>query len=241
MKNYFTVILCLCFISAFSAKPKHQYVKIKTEQGECIVKLYNETPLHRDNFLKLTKEGIFNGVLFHRVIKDFMIQGGDPDSKTAVKGALVGEGTVGYTVPAEFRDSLFHKKGVLAAARDDNPEKASSGSQFYLVQGKKFTDEQLDAIEKNRLKFKIPAAQREVYKTLGGTPHLDKNYTVYGEIVKGIEMVDKIAVVETDGNNRPLTDVKMTITILKRREAKKLEKELAKQTKALAKKSSKNA
>lgn len=241
MKNYFTVILCLCYISAFSAKPKHQYVKIKTEQGECIVKLYNETPLHRDNFLKLTKEGIFNGVLFHRVIKDFMIQGGDPDSKTAIKGALVGEGTVGYTVPAEFRDSLFHKKGVLAAARDDNPEKASSGSQFYLVQGKKFTDEQLDAIEKNRLKFKIPAAQREVYKTLGGAPHLDRNYTVYGEIVKGIEMVDKIAVVETDGNNRPLNDVKMTITVLKRREAKKLEKELAKQTKALAKKSSKNA
>lgn len=241
MKNYFTVILCLCFISVFSAKPKHQYVKIKTAQGECIVKLYNETPLHRDNFLKLTKEGIFNGVLFHRVIKDFMIQGGDPDSKTAVKGALLGEGTVGYTVPAEFRDSLFHKKGVLAAARDDNPEKASSGSQFYLVQGKKFTDEQLDAIEKNRLKFKIPAAQREVYKTLGGAPHLDRNYTVYGEIVKGIEMVDKIAVVETDGNNRPLNDVKMTITVLKRREAKKLEKELAKQNKALAKKSSKNA
>lgn len=241
MKNYFTVILCLCFISVFSAKPKHQYVKIKTAQGECIIKLYNETPLHRDNFLKLTKEGIFNGVLFHRVIKDFMIQGGDPDSKTAVKGALLGEGTVGYTVPAEFRDSLFHKKGVLAAARDDNPEKASSGSQFYLVQGKKFTDEQLDAIEKNRLKFKIPAAQREVYKTLGGAPHLDRNYTVYGEIVKGIEMVDKIAVVETDGNNRPLNDVKMTITVLKRREAKKLEKELAKQNKALAKKSSKNA
>lgn len=241
MKNYFTVMLCLCFISAFSAKPKHQYVKIKTEQGECIVKLYNETPLHRDNFLKLTKQGTFNGVLVHRVIKDFMIQGGDPDSKTAVKGALVGEGTVGHTVPAEFRDSLFHKKGVLAAARDDNPEKASSGSQFYLVQGKKFTDEQLDAIEKNRLKFKIPTAQREVYKTLGGAPHLDRNYTVYGEIVKGIEMVDTIAMMETDGNNRPLTDVKMIITVLKRREAKKLEKEFTKQAKALAKNPSKNA
>lgn len=241
MKNYFTVVLCLCFISAFSAKPKHQYVKIKTEQGECIVKLYNETPLHRDNFIKLTQNGTYNGTLFHRVIKDFMIQGGDPDSKTAVKGALLGEGTVGYTVPAEFRDSLFHKKGVLAAARDNNPEKASSGSQFYLVQGKKFTDEQLDGLEKNRLKFKIPQWQREIYKTIGGTPHLDRNYTAYGEVVKGIDLIDKIAVVETDSNNRPLSDVKMTITVLKRREAKKLEKEFAKQAKAQAKKTNNNA
>lgn len=235
MKKYLTLILCLCFISAFSAKPKNQYVKIVTEQGECIIKLYNETPLHRDNFLKLTEKGTYNGTLFHRVIKDFMIQGGDPDSKTAVKGALLGEGTVGYTVPAEFRDSLFHKKGVLAAARDDNPEKASSGSQFYLVQGKKFTDEQLDAVEKNRLKFKIPEWQRVVYKTLGGTPHLDRNYTVYGEVVKGIELIDKIASATTDGNNRPTSDVKMTITVLKRREARKLEKEFAKQAKATEK------
>nr|WP_121270011.1 peptidylprolyl isomerase [Pedobacter schmidteae] len=235
MKKYLTLILCLCFISAFSAKPKNQYVKIATEQGECIIKLYNETPLHRDNFIKLTEKGTYNGTLFHRVIKDFMIQGGDPDSKTAVKGALLGEGTVGYTVPAEFRDSLFHKKGVLAAARDDNPEKASSGSQFYLVQGKKFTDEQLDAVEKNRLKFKIPEWQRAVYKTLGGTPHLDRNYTVYGEVVKGIELIDKIAGAATDGNNRPTTDVKMTITVLKRRETRKLEKEFAKQGKATEK------
>lgn len=195
--------------------------------GECIIKLYNETPQHRDNFLKLAKKGTYNGTLFHRVIKGFMVQGGDPDSKTAIAGALLGEGTVGYTVPAEFRDSLFHKKGVLAAARDDNPEKASSGSQFYIVQGKVFTDQQLDDVENKRLKFKIPQWQREVYKTIGGAPHLDRNYTVYGEVVKGLELIDKIAVVETDGNNRPLSDVKMTITILKRREAKKLEKELA--------------
>jgi cyclophilin family peptidyl-prolyl cis-trans isomerase len=241
MRNYFTLMLCLCFISAFSAKPKNQYVKIKTAQGECIVKLYNETPQHRDNFLKLTKKGIYNGTLFHRVIKDFMIQGGDPDSKTAAKGALLGEGTVGYTVPAEFRDSLFHKKGVLAGARDNNPEKASSGSQFYLVQGKTFTDEQLDGLEKSRLKHKIPQSQREIYKTLGGTPHLDRNYTVYGEIVKGIELVDKIAAAETDDNNRPLADVKMDITILKRRAAKKLEKALAKEAKALAKTTSPTA
>ena len=232
MKNYLTIMLCLCFISAFSAKPKHKYVKIRTEQGDCFIKLYNETPQHRDNFIKLTEKGTYNGTLFHRVIKDFMIQGGDPDSKKAIKGALLGEGTVGYTVPAEFRDSLFHKKGVLAAARDNNPEKASSGSQFYLVQGKKFTDEQLDAVEKNRLKFKIPEWQREIYKSLGGSPHLDRNYTVYGEVVKGIELIDKIAEIETDSNNRPLADVKMTISVLKRREAKKLEKELARQAKA---------
>ena len=232
MKNFLTVFFCLCFVSAFSAKPKHQYVKVQTEMGECIIKLYNETPQHRDNFLKLTEKGTYNGTLFHRVIKDFMIQGGDPDSKNAVEGALLGEGTVGYTVPAEFRDSLFHKKGVLAAARDNNPEKASSGSQFYLVQGKTFTDEQLDALEKNRLKFKLPQWQREIYKTQGGTPHLDRNYTVYGEIVKGMELVDKIAEVKTDGNNRPLADIKMTISVLKRREAKKLEKEFARQAKA---------
>lgn len=232
MKNFFTVFFCLCFVSAFSAKPKHQYVKVQTGMGECIIKLYNETPQHRDNFLKLIEKGTYNGTLFHRVIKDFMIQGGDPDSKNAVEGALLGEGTVGYTVPAEFRDSLFHKKGVLAAARDNNPEKASSGSQFYLVQGKTFTDEQLDALEKNRLKFKLPQWQREIYKTQGGTPHLDRNYTVYGEIVKGMELVDKIAEVKTDGNNRPLADIKMTISVLKRREAKKLEKEFARQAKA---------
>lgn len=232
MKNFFTAILCLCFVSAFSAKPKHQYVKVQTEMGECIIKLYNETPQHRDNFLKLTEKSTYNGTLFHRVIKDFMIQGGDPDSKNAIKGALLGEGTVGYTIPAEFRDSLFHKKGVLAAARDNNPEKASSGSQFYLVQGKTFTDEQLDALEKTRLKFKLPQWQREIYKTLGGVPHLDRNYTVYGEIVKGIELVDKIAATKTDSNNRPLADVKMTITVLRRAEAKKLEKELVRQAKA---------
>jgi len=194
--------------------------------GECIIQLYNETPLHRDNFIKLIKTKVFDGTLFHRVIKDFMIQGGDPDSKNAKPGAEIGEGTVGYTVPAEFRDSLFHKKGVLGAARDDNAEKASSGSQFYIVQGKKFTDEQLDAVETNRLKFKLSPEHREVYKTIGGTPHLDRNYTVFGEVVRGLDLVDKVAVVPTDPKDRPLADVKMTVTVLKRREARRLEKEL---------------
>lgn len=226
MKKFCVFILCLCFSTAFAAKPKHQYVRLKTDLGECIIMLYNETPLHRDNFVKLTKKGVFNGTLFHRVIKDFMIQGGDPDSKNAKPGQMLGEGTVGYTVPAEFRDSLFHKKGVLAAARDNNPEKASSGSQFYLVQGRKFSDEELDRTETNRLKAKIPAYQREVYKTIGGVPHLDRNYTVYGEVVKGIDLIDLVAAVATDKNDRPEADVKMTITLLKRREAKKLEKEM---------------
>lgn len=218
---------------AQAAKPKYQYVKISTSKGECIIRLYNETPLHRDNFLKLAKEGYYDGTIFHRVIMDFMIQGGDPDSKNATPEAMLGNGGPKYTVPAEFRDSLFHKKGVLAAARDNNPEKASSGSQFYLVQGKVFTDEQLDNVEKNRLKHKIPEYQRAVYKTLGGTPHLDRNYTVYGEVVKGIAMIDNIAAVETGNANRPKEDVKMTVTVLKKREARRLEKELNKMAKAV--------
>ncbi|MBC6110113.1 peptidylprolyl isomerase [Pedobacter fastidiosus] len=227
MKKLFLIICTFSILSAFAAKPKNQYIRIKTEFGECIVKLYNQTPLHRDNFLKLTKEGFYNGTLFHRVIKDFMIQGGDPDSRNAKPDSLLGEGGLKYTIPAEFRDSLFHKKGVLAAARDNNPEKASSSCQFYLVQGKVFTDEQLNSVEEKRLKFKIPEWQRQVYRTIGGAPHLDRNYTVYGEIVQGLDLVDKIAALPTDKNNRPKQDVKMDITILKKREAKRLEKKLA--------------
>lgn len=229
MKRVLLFILLVSSISVFAAKPKNQYVRIKTQYGECIIMLYNETPLHRDNFLKLTKKGYYNGTLFHRVIKSFMIQGGDPDSKNAKPDSLLGEGGPKYTIPAEFRDSLFHKKGVLAAAREGdlvNPEKASSGSQFYLVQGKVFTDEQLNSLEEKRLKFKIPEWQRQVYKTIGGVPHLDRNYTVYGQIVVGPELVDKIAGMETDKNDRPKQDVKMDITVLKKREAKKLEAQL---------------
>lgn len=229
MKTTFTVLLFLCFSTVFAAKPKHQYVKLKTEQGECIIMLYNNTPLHRDNFIKLVKKGFYNGTLFHRVIKSFMIQGGDPDSKDAPAGKELGNGDVGYTIPAEFRDSLFHKKGALAAARDDNPEKASSGCQFYLVQGKKFTDPQLDSLEIKRLHFKLPVWQREVYKRIGGSPHLDKRYTVYGEVVRGLSLIDTVALVTTDKNDRPLSDIKMTVTLLKKREARRLEKELKKE------------
>lgn len=236
MKNLFLLFLLCLSLGSYAAKPKHQYVRISTSKGECIIMLYNQTPLHRDNFLKLAKEKFYNGTLFHRVIQNFMIQGGDPDSRATVSGAALGEGDVGYTIPAEFRDSLFHKKGVLAAARDNNPEKASSGCQFYIVQGKTYTDEQLDAIETKRLQFKLPAAHRAVYKTLGGSPHLDRNYTAFGEVVKGLELVDSIAVVKTDEKDRPVADVKMEVSILKRRHARKLEKALKASTPMLVNK-----
>lgn len=228
MMKYFALFF-FTFISLnlFAGKPKHSYVKIKTTKGECIVMLYNQTPKHRDNFIKLVKENFYDGTLFHRTIKEFMIQGGDPDSKTAKPGQSLGDGDLGYTLDAEFRDSLFHKRGALAAARDDNPKKASSAAQFYLVQGKKWTDAELDQLEVGKLHGrKINSAQREIYKTVGGTPHLDQNYTVFGEVVKGIEMIDSIAIVPTDKANRPVEDVKMEISLLKKRQAKKIEKKL---------------
>lgn len=228
MKKLFTLVLSLCFIASFATKPRNQYVKISTNKGEVVIRLYNQTPLHRDNFLKLTKEKFFDGTIFHRVIKDFMIQGGDPNSKDAKPDQSLGNGGPKYTIPAEFNDSLFHKKGVLAAARDNNPEKASSGSQFYIVQGKVWNDSTLNATETNRLKFKLPEWQREVYKTIGGSPHLDRNYTVFGEVVSGLEMVDKIAAEPTGKGDRPIEDVKMTVSILKKKEVRRLEKALKK-------------
>lgn len=227
MKKLLLLFFIALSTAALASRPKNKYVRIATVYGVCIVKLYNQTPLHRDNFVKLTKAKFYDGLLFHRVIKNFMIQGGDPDSRNAKPDSLLGEGDVGYKIKAEFNDSLFHKKGVIAAARDDNPEKASSGCQFYLVQGKVFTDEQLDKLETGRLGFKIPEWQRAVYKTIGGTPHLDRNYTVFGEIVSGLNMVDSIANVPTDKNNRPKTDVEMKITLLRRGQARRLERQLA--------------
>ncbi|MDO8993911.1 peptidylprolyl isomerase [Daejeonella sp.] len=226
MKKLSVFLLIFCASSVF-AKPKHDFVKIKTSKGECIIMLYNQTPKHRDNFMKLSKEGFYNGTLFHRVIKEFMIQGGDPDSKTAKPGQALGEGDLKYRVEAEFRDSLFHKKGVLAAARDNNPQKESSASQFYIVQGKKWTDATLDDVQIKRMNGRIiPESQRRVYKELGGTPHLDQNYTVYGEVVSGIEMVDAIAEFKTGPSDRPLDDVSMMISVLKKGEARKIEKKL---------------
>jgi cyclophilin family peptidyl-prolyl cis-trans isomerase len=229
MKKLFTfcVLLLLVINTAFAKPPKNQYVRIKTSYGSVIIRLYNETPLHRDNFIKLTKQGFYNGTLFHRVIQNFMIQGGDPDSRDTAKnkpGVELGNGDLKYTVPAEFRDSLFHKRGVLAAARDDNPKKASSACQFYIVEGKRFTPGKLDTLENTRLKGrKIPAWQRDIYTTVGGVPHLDQNYTVYGEVVTGLDMVDQIAAVKKDERDRPNTDIPMTVELLSKKECKQLD------------------
>lgn len=190
-------------------------VELVTSKGTIIIRLSDSTPLHRDNFIRLVEKKYFDSILFHRVINQFMVQGGDPDSKRAKAGAELGNGGPGYTVPAEFRASLFHKKGVIAAARtgdDVNPLKASSGSQFYLVQGKVFTEAGLDSVENLRLRRKLPAAHREVYKTLGGTPHLDLNYTVFGEVISGLAVIDSIAAVPTSGRmggDRPQEDVRI--------------------------------
>src|SRR5262245_24549632 len=199
--------------SVVTKKDRKRDVLLQTNHGDIVVRLSDSTPLHRDNFLKLVKTHYYDSVLFHRVIKNFMIQGGDPESKHAEPGEPLGNGGPNYRIPAEFRTTLFHKKGVIAAARDGNPEKASSGSQFYIVQGKIFTDAGLDSVETYRLNGrKIPAEQREVYKTLGGAPHLDQGYTVFGEVVKGFDVVDKIASVATskgEDRDRPMEDVRI--------------------------------
>lgn len=255
------------------SKSKPKVVEITTEFGTMKIVLYDETPLHRDNFVKLTKEGFYKDLLFHRVIKDFMIQGGDPDSRNAKEGAKLGEGGPGYTIPAEFNEKFYHKKGVLAAARQSdaqNPLKESSGSQFYIVQGKKFTGQELIRMEQNinmqkkngfimkwiiqpenikyKIKhdslrkvrdreglqklseeidiasksefenvpdFKFTEEQKEAYKTIGGTPHLDGAYTVFGEVIEGLDVLDKIAAMQCDKMNRPLSDIKFSVKIVK--------------------------
>ncbi len=252
---------------AQQAKQKVVQVEIKTTAGNIIVKLYNETPLHKANFIKLVNEKYYDGVLFHRVIKDFMIQTGDPNSKNATKGQQLGNGGPDYTIKAEFNQRFYHKKGALSAARTDdkvNPGKKSSGSQFYIVQGKKYTTQELDQYEmqmnmgplmpyireylnkpengalmselqaKQQIndqagvekilkdvmakvkvehpeikEFKYTQAQRTAYQTIGGTPHLDMNYTVFGEVVKGLEIIDKIAAVQTGPGDRPMEDIKV--------------------------------
>lgn len=196
---------------------KNARIKVSTSFGDMVLRLYDETPRHRDNFLKLAKEGFYNGTLFHRVMSDFMIQGGDPNSIGAKPGQKLGTGGPGYTIPAEFNPSFIHKKGALAAARTggaSNPNKRSSGSQYYIVQGKISTDAELDGMEKRKKNFEYTDQQREIYKTIGGTPFLDMEYTVYGEVESGLDVIDKISAVQTDGSDRPLEDVKMTVTIL---------------------------
>jgi len=207
------LILLLSGLSVFTyAQTKEKMVLFETTEGTIKVKLYNETPVHRDNFTKLVESGFFNGVLFHRVINKFMIQAGDPDSKGAEAGKQLGSGGPGYTLPAEIIPHLFHKKGALSAARQGdqaNPQRRSSGSQFYIVQGDVYTNETLNTFEQ-RLYTKFTDVQRSTYTTIGGTPHLDAQYTVFGEVVEGLDIVDKIAAVACDANNRPKTDVKIT-------------------------------
>jgi len=210
-------------------KDRKRDVAIHTTEGTIVLRLYDSTPLHRDNFLRLAKSHYYDSVLFHRVINGFMIQGGDPDSRRAAPGQPLGNGGPDYTIPAEIRPTLFHKKGVLAAARTGdavNPERKSSGSQFYIVQGRSFSDAQLDSLEISRLKGrKIPEAHRAIYRTMGGTPHLDQNYTVYGEVVSGLEVVDRIAAVATStgpDRDRPVQDVRIIETrLVKRKKVKK--------------------
>ena len=191
-------------------------VLLQTTKGDIRLRLFEETPLHRSNFLKLVKQGYYDGILFHRVISQFMIQAGDPKSKVAADTARLGSGGPSNTIPAEFRPELFHRKGMLAAARtgdDVNPKRASSGSQFYIVQGRIFNDFSLDSVETYRLKGrKIPPAHREVYKTIGGAPHLDQAYSIFGEVVAGLPIVDSIAAVKTSGRtggDRPLEPVRI--------------------------------
>jgi peptidyl-prolyl cis-trans isomerase B (cyclophilin B) len=187
-------------------------ILLETTQGNIKIRLYDETPNHRDNFIKLVKQAYYDSLLFHRTISRFMIQTGDPDSKTAKPGQSLGTGGPKYTIPAEILPALYHKKGAVAAARKGdavNPQKNSSGSQFYIIQGNPLTNAQLDAMEKSSQHTVFSAEQRQVYTTLGGTPHLDNGYTVFGEVTEGLDVVDKIASSPTSPANRPITDVRI--------------------------------
>ena len=269
------LLICLAFIAltACNAGSKRQtnhhmenekrtLVKLETTMGNITVALYNETPKHRDNFIKLVKEGVYDSTLFHRLIKQFMIQAGDPDSKNASDTAMLGSGDVGYTIPAEFNPKFFHKKGVLAAARqgdDVNPEKASSGCQFYIVTGRKFTEPQLlgmenkineqheealfDSLARQHMKeiykmrkagdnagllelqdtleaqareladkeekFRFTPEQIKAYSTVGGAPHLDGSYTVFGEVTEGMEVVENIEIAKTNRADRPIENIRI--------------------------------
>ncbi len=213
MKSIITIFLLSVSILVNS----QDLVKISTTHGDILIKLYEDTPRHRENFLKLISEGYYDGQLFHRVIQNFMIQGGDPNSKNADKGEMLGMGGPEYTIPAEFRENHYHKKGALAAARKGdavNPEKRSSGSQFYIVQGQVLSKNQLDAFVSMGRHAPFTSEQIEVYTTIGGSPHLDGEYTVFGEVVEGFDVIDRIAAVPVDSYNRPLTDIEYTIEMI---------------------------
>jgi len=191
-------------------------VLMKTSLGDISMVLYDDTPLHRDNFISLVKKNFYDGLLFHRIIPGFMIQGGDPGSKNAKPGVQLGSGNPGYTIPAEFKANRYHKKGALAAARTDNPQKASSGSQFYIVVGKVWTTSELETMEVTGRHPKFTDEQKKVLTTIGGFPGLDTQYTVYGEVTKGLDIMEKISKVERDQSDRPKVDVKIiSVTVVK--------------------------
>lgn len=272
MKRFTLIYLSTLIFMTMSCKTSapETYVMIETDLGNIKVKLYDETPLHRDNFVKLAESGFYDDLLFHRVIKGFMVQGGDPDSKGAPAGKQLGTGGPGYNIPAEIvYPKYFHKRGVLSAARQAdqvNPEKKSSGSQFYIVWGDKYNEGKLDSLENQMTQMqerkifdrlagerrkeimelrksknqeglydlqeelvrqtqsemmnvgpvKLTAEQREAYKTIGGTPHLDADYTVFGEVVEGLDVVEKIQLVATGAGDRPQKDIKMKMKVIKK-------------------------
>ncbi len=221
MKKLFAICLLVAGLltSVHSqAQDVETLVQIDTDMGKIKVKLFNDTPQHRDNFIKNVKEKRYDGLLFHRVIKQFMIQGGDINSKDAPIEQHLGDGDPGYTIPAEIvYPKYFHKRGMLCAARtsdDENPERASSGTQFYIVTGKFYTEMELDKMEKSDNKTFTPE-ERQAYMLEGGAPHLDNKYTIFGEVVKGMKVVDKIQFVETNEDDRPLKNIKIkTMTIV---------------------------
>ena len=225
LATLFATLSILSFTSVLLAQKgpateKRPLVEIRTELGTMVVELYNETPLHRDNFLKLVNEHYYDSLLWHRIIPSFMVQGGDPNSKHAAPGVPLGQGGPGYTVPAEFVPGLVHTKGALAAARQAdqvNPQRASSGSQFYIVQGKRYTAEELQMVA-DRSRGMGPARvytpdNIKDYVALGGAPHLDGAYTIFGRVVEGLDVLDKLAAVERNAQDRPLTDIHMWMRV----------------------------
>lgn len=217
MKKLLTLFMCVLFAGTLTAQTKYKdKVVIETEYGKIVIALYENTPKHRDNMLKLVKQKFYDSTLFHRVIPNFVIQGGDPDSKTAEAGKALGDGDVGYRVPAEINMADFHQRGAVGMARDNNPGKASSGCQFYIVVGKKYTDEELNKISE-RTGRKFTPQQRNIYKTKGGTPHLDGNYTVFGVVEEGMDVVDKIAAEARDERDRPNKNIPMIKVRIKKK------------------------
>ena len=214
-------VLLLLSINLSAQKPskKDYLITIKTEKGVMHAILFDEAPKHKANFIKLSQEKFYDGLLFHRIIEDFMIQGGDPNSRNAKEDDRIGNGDNGYKIPAEFSPKLFHQKGALAAARDNNPAKESSGCQFYIVEGRKWSNADLDK-QAARAARKPTEAQRKVYETVGGTPHLDGAYSVFGQVIDGLHVIDKIAMEPRDERDRPKTNLTMTVSVKKMKKKK---------------------